>query len=435
MQRFVSENEEYFADIAKRIHEFNLPPLLVKVLNEKYHPPVPNMPLNQGFNRPLPPPPNPKHPIQPNQFPPPHQAHQGPPPVSNFNHYPGPNYPPNNMNTRPPMMPNQGNHPPYPGPPMAYNAPHNAPPMHGMPPSDPRFNQPLPPRGIPYEQPSMNMPPNVKPPPNQNPSHYGPPPMNQGFDPHYHNYQPEFHDYDKNMPPRHDINQLPPGVNPGMIGNQNPEYNAMPPRDNFNQNNQFQPLPGDNMIGVNSNPLPEAPPSRPSKQMATKEGRIAAFPFQEEQRFPTNYTERQSDQYSTGSRGKESVEKGHISDSSPMKKSEDNSNSLPSDEIAKFNEKMKSFGILNFGEKEKDEAKADEELRKQVKEAVREELKGLDGAVLSKFENGSINDQILKQIKSNLPQFQSQSPDNIKNLVNMYLKLSKDPRLQNRIQS
>jgi len=91
------------------------------------------------------------------------------------------------------------------------------------------------------------------------------------------------------------------------------------------------------------------------------------------------------------------------------------------DQIAKFHEKMKNFGIF----KTQEEPKVPDENR----ELSKEELKSAaEAAIISKFANGSINDQILKQIKGVLPQYQSQSPEDIKNLVNMYLKLSKDPR-------
>jgi len=89
---------------------------------------------------------------------------------------------------------------------------------------------------------------------------------------------------------------------------------------------------------------------------------------------------------------------------------------------------MKNFGIFN---KTQEEPKVQpvEKPQDESKELSKEDFKNAEAAaIISKFANGSINDQILKQIKGVLPQYQSQSPEDIKNLVNMYLKLSKDPR-------
>ena len=51
----------------------------------------------------------------------------------------------------------------------------------------------------------------------------------------------------------------------------------------------------------------------------------------------------------------------------------------------------------------------------------------------SKYDNGSANELLLKQLKSALPQTQFGSAENVKNLVNLYLKLSKNPNLQSSV--
>ena len=483
MQRFVSENEDFYSDIAKRMHELNLPGLLVKILSEKFKSslPVPNLPPNFAGSRPMPPP---KHLDQNNQFPPPHQGpphqpHRGPPPTPGFNTYP-PNHSFPGIPGNPPLLQPQPIISQFPGPPKPHII-QNPPPMHGSSFPDPRFNPQMPPRNgggehfnFPYappfkHPPNPSYPPYIDPMPSQNINHEMNPNVNGPFEggPNISNpyLQPQKpYNYNPNIPPPRDgINPNNPyhtqlanymhNNNRGMINEDlHPHPNFMnqkpPERPNGiplmdirppsvpapEVRNNFPPKYPPNMV---NNPV-TPPPWNPGYSQGPPPPKRNDSENNEEGYFSDTNSPARVDEIETQQSPEKPPSLTKLKDSPPSGKKPPNEEpqQLSNEDLQKFNEKMKSFGILSFGDKEEPEPeiKPEDITTKQMKDITAEDLKALDIPSM-RNENGPVNDQILKQIKSVLPQVQSQSPDNIKNLVNMYLKLSKDPRLQSKTQS